>query len=66
MNQDLETVKISELPTMGSAQLEGEDVVPGVVDGKTVAVPVDRIAALANKQELVDADEFNELWAAAP
>lgn len=66
METQLETVKISELPSMGSTQLAGADVVPGVVNGETVAVPVERIAKLASQIEVVGSTEFEQLWDAAP
>ncbi len=66
MNAELETVKISELPNLGGTQLEPTDVVAGVVSGKTVKVPVERIAKLVPPTDTIDANEFNNLWDAAP
>ena len=64
--KQIEMIKISALPNMGSTQLTGDSLVAGVVNGETLAVPVERIAKLASQTEVVGANEFEQLWDAAP
>lgn len=63
---EISLIKISELPNLGNTQLDSTDVVAGVVDGETVKVPLGRIASLVTPTDVVGADEFEQLWDAAP
>lgn len=51
MDNELETVKISNLPALGSTPLKDSDVIPGVVNGETVGIPAGSIAGLAGTIE---------------
>lgn len=61
MNEEIEGVKISELPK--ASNVSPTDVVAGVVNNKTSGIP---LSLLTTTSETLTIVEFNNLWDAAP